>query len=246
MDKAPVQLDGPASRAPERSFNDDAGDASEDDASDSSTAASDENAASEPTAATRPQKRQRCSSMNDADTPSASLPTTCTGTLEDLDDGVAVSSIAVDPVHHLQPVQMMQALQGQIELMHEQAAAIAKNELKGKVADADGVLQPVADEGGRYQMRNIVLDVQQIAKDSGREGAMKVEKAAIGAAACRLLSAGSKCCRASVRRYNDEASGRTSKASLKRLWRNSWLPTSSPPATSPWGRQQREQTCLQK
>ena len=167
MDNAPVQLDGPASRAPEHSFNDDAGEASEDDTSDSSTVASGEHPASEITAAT-------CSSRKAADTPAASLPTTCTASLEDLEDGVAISSIAVDPVHHLQPVQMMQALQGQIELMHEQAAAIAKNELQGKVADADGVLQPVADEGGRYQMRNIVLDMQNIAKDLGREGAMKV------------------------------------------------------------------------
>ena len=113
MDNAPVQLDGPASRAPEHSFNDEAGEASEDDTSDSSTVASGEHAASESTAATRPQKRQRCSSRKAADTPAASLPTTCTASLEDLDDGVAISSIAVDPVHHLQPVQMMQALQGQ-------------------------------------------------------------------------------------------------------------------------------------
>ena len=174
--------------SPEHSLNDDAGEASENDTSDSSTVAFGENPASESTAATRPQKRQRCSSRKAADTPAASLPTTCTASLEDLDDSVAISSIAVDPVHHLQPVQMMQALQGQIELMHEQAAAIAKNELQGKVADADGVLQPVADEGGRYQMRNIVLEMQNIAKDLGREGAMKVEKAAIGAAACRLVS----------------------------------------------------------
>ena len=72
--------------------------------------------------------------------------------------------------------------------MHEQAAAIAKNELHGKVADADGVLQPVADEGSRYQMRNVVLDMQNIAKDLGREGPVKVEKAAIVAADCRLVS----------------------------------------------------------
>ena len=190
MDNAPVQLDGPASRAPEHSLNDDAGEASEDDTSDSSTVASGEHPASElhTTAASRTQKKQRCSSRKAADTPAASLPTACNASLQDLDDGVAISSIAVDPVHHLQPVQMMQALQGQIELMHEQAAAIAKNERQGKVADADGVLQPVADEGGRYQMRNIVLDMQQVAKDLGREGAMKVEKAAIGAAACRLVS----------------------------------------------------------
>ena len=95
--------------------------------------------------------------------PAASLPTTCTASLEDLEDGVAISSIAVDPVHHLQPVQMMQALQGQIELMHEQAAAIAKNELHGKVADADGVLQPVVDEGGRHCLKSVVLDLQTIA-----------------------------------------------------------------------------------
>ena len=188
MDNAPVQLDGPASRAPEHSFNDDAGEASEDDTSDSSSVASGEHPATESTAATPLQKGQRCSSRKAADTPSASLPTTCAASLADLDDGVAISSIAVDPVHHLQPVQMMQALQGQIELMHEQATAIAKNELQGKVADADGVLQPVADEGGRYQMRNIVLDMQHIAKDLGREGAMKVEKAAIGAETCRLVS----------------------------------------------------------
>ena len=71
--------------------------------------------------------------------------------------------------------------------MHKQPAAIAKNELRGKVADADGVLQPVADEGGRYQMRNIVLDMQHIANELGGGWAMKVEKAAIGAAACRLV-----------------------------------------------------------
>ena len=57
-----------------------------------------------------------------------------------------------------------------------------------KVVNADGVLQPVADEGGRYQMRKIVLDVQQIAKDLGREGTIKVEKAATGAETCRLVS----------------------------------------------------------
>jgi hypothetical protein len=193
MDNAPVQLDGPASRAPEHSFNDDAGEASEDDTSDcsisdSSSVAPGEHPASESTAATRPHKEQRCSSRKAADTPAASLPTTCAASLADLEDGVAISSIAVDPVHHLQPVQMMQALQGKIELMHEQAATIAKNELKGKVADADGVLQPVADEGGRYQMRNIVLDMQQIANDLGREGATRVEKAAIGAETCRLVS----------------------------------------------------------
>ena len=88
---------------------------------------------------------------------------------------------------------MMQALQGQIELMHEQAATIAKNELHGKVADADGVLQLVADEGGRYQMRNIVLDMQNIAKELGREGAVKVEKAAIGGR-LSLCIADCSCC----------------------------------------------------
>ena len=42
MDKAPVQLDGPASRAPEHSINDDAGEASESDSSDNCTVAAGE------------------------------------------------------------------------------------------------------------------------------------------------------------------------------------------------------------
>jgi hypothetical protein len=180
MQKAPVQLHGPASRAPEHSVNDDAGDGSEDDTSDGSSVASSEHPAAVSTAATL--------STAAKDTPTASLPTTCSAALEDLDDSVPTSSIAVDPVHHLQPVQMMQALQGHIELMHEQAATIAKREAQRRVADADGLLQPVADEGGRHQMRNIVLDLQNVARDLGREGAMKVETAAMGAENCRFVS----------------------------------------------------------
>ena len=117
MDNAPVQLDGPASRAPEHNINDDAGEACEGDSSDSSTEAAGE-------------------------TPAASMPKKCTASLEDLEAGVAISSIALDPVHHLQPVQIMQALQGQIARMHEQVAAIAKNELQGK--------------GGRFRRRSSI------------------------------------------------------------------------------------------
>ena len=168
-ENAPVQLRGPASRAPEHGLNDDAGEGSEDASSDSSSKASTE-----------------CPDTKG--TPAASLPDSCAASLEDLDGDIATSSIAVDPVHHLQPVQMMQALQGKIEAMHEQAATIAKRESQGRVANDEGVLVAVADEGGRHQMCNVVLDLQHVARDLGREGAAKVEVAVAGAENCRRVS----------------------------------------------------------
>ena len=65
--------------------------------------------------------------------------------------------------------------------MHEQAATIANRKSQGRVANDDGVLVAVADEGGRHQMSNIVLNLQHVARDLGREGAAKVEAAAAGA-----------------------------------------------------------------
>ena len=45
-----------------------------------------------------------------------------------LHENVAETTVAVDPVHHVGPVRMMQALQGTLEALQEQAARIAKNE----------------------------------------------------------------------------------------------------------------------
>ena len=55
---------------------------------------------------------------------------------------------------------MMQALQGTIDAVTKHAAQIARNERTGTVADKDGILQPVADEGGRHVFKSMVLDVQ--------------------------------------------------------------------------------------
>ena len=81
-----------------------------------------------------------------------------------LHENVAETTVAVDPVHHVGPVRMMQALQGTLQALHEQAARIAKNETTPTVADSNGALQPVADEGGRHTMRSMVLDVQSAAR----------------------------------------------------------------------------------
>ena len=45
-----------------------------------------------------------------------------------LHENVAETTVAVDPVHHVGPVQMMQALQGTLGALQEQAARIAKHE----------------------------------------------------------------------------------------------------------------------
>ena len=58
-------------------------------------------------------------------------------------------SIALDPVHDLQPVKMMQALQGNIDALQSYAAKVLRNEKQARIQDKDGVLQPVVDEGGR-------------------------------------------------------------------------------------------------
>ena len=102
-ENSPIQLSGPASRAPENGTKAEAGDASESDSERSSASAE----------------------KSDADEEDA-----CQPCLQDANANVATSCIAVDPVHDLKPVQMMQALQGQIEALHEQAETIAKHESK--------------------------------------------------------------------------------------------------------------------
>ena len=54
----------------------------------------------------------------------------CQPCLADANANVATACIAVDPVHDLAPVKMMQALQGQIEVLHNQAETIAQRERK--------------------------------------------------------------------------------------------------------------------
>ena len=155
-EKAPTQLSGPASRAPEHGPEADVGEASEND-SEISDSASD--------------------ATEDA----------CQPCLADANANVATACIAVDPVHDLAPVKMMQALQGQVQVLHDQAEKIAKTENTARVCDKDGVFQPVSDEGGRHEYKNIVLDMQSILKNIDRQSEVKLQNAAAGSERCIVV-----------------------------------------------------------
>ena len=137
-ERAPVRLQGPASRAPETGRDDEAGDASE--------------------------EHSDCSDHEDTHR-------------DALEDDVAEASIAVDPIHDVKPVKMMQALQGNIEALQMHAATIIRNEKTAKIADKEGVLQPVTDEGGRQCMQSLILDVQSTARSFGEAAQATVEQA---------------------------------------------------------------------
>ena len=124
--RAPVQMKGPASRAPELSTIEEAGEDSESDADDQDALPA------EPS--------------------------------EDPTDSIAECTVAVDPMSDCAPVKLMQALQGTLHALQSQAASIIKNEKTPTIEDSDGVLQPVADEGGRHEMKSLVLDVQTVAR----------------------------------------------------------------------------------
>ena len=104
-----------------------------------------------------------------------------------LHENVAETTVAVDPVHHVGPVRMMQALQGTLEALPEQAARIAKTDKTPTVADSSGALQPVADEGGSHTMRSMVLDVQSAVPSFYERSQVELEKAQAGADTCRMV-----------------------------------------------------------
>ena len=112
----------------------------------------------------------------DSDTAAADQPD-----LAYLHENVAETTVAVDPVHHVGPARMMHSLQGTLQALQEQAAHIAKNEKTPTVADSNGALQPVADEGGRHTMRSMVLDVQSAAPSFDERSQVELEKAQAGA-----------------------------------------------------------------
>ena len=95
-------------------------------------------------------------------------------------DNVAESTIALDPVHDVAPVRMMQALQGTIEAVSAHAMQIQKNETNAQIADHNGVLQPVVDEGGRHRMKSLVLDVQQVVSSFDEKSRAALETAQAG------------------------------------------------------------------
>ena len=104
-----------------------------------------------------------------------------------LHENVAETTVAVDPVHDVGPVRMLQALQGTLQALQEQAARIAQNETTPTVADGNGDLQPVPDEGGRHTMRTMVLDVQTAARSLDERALVVLETAQAGADTCRVV-----------------------------------------------------------
>ena len=90
-------------------------------------------------------------------------------------------------MHDAGPVRVVQALQGTLEALHEQAARFGKNETTPTVADSNGALQPVADEGGRHTMRSMVLDVQSAARSFDERTQVVLETALAGADTWRVV-----------------------------------------------------------
>ena len=70
----------------------------------------------------------------------------------------------MDPTHEVEPVKMMQALQGNIEALQHHAATIIRNENTANIEDRGSVLQPAPDAGGRQSMQALILDVQATAR----------------------------------------------------------------------------------
>ena len=100
---------------------------------------------------------------------------------------MAETIIAVDAIHDVGPVRLMQALQGTLGALQQQAARIAKNEQTPMVADSSGALQPVADEGGRHVLKTMVLDVQTAARSFDERSQVVLERAQAGADACKMV-----------------------------------------------------------
>ena len=145
----PRCLDGPASRAPEISKNDEAQEASE-----------------------------SCASEDDDAPETAGAPEPAEGK-EPLaeEDSIAEACIAVDPVHHLKPVKLIQALQANLATVQQHAERVAKNEGTPTIADQQGNLQAVRDEGGRQVLKTLVLDAQAVAKSFGEKERVELENA---------------------------------------------------------------------
>ena len=154
VDKAPVRLFGPASRAPELGREEEAGEESE----------------GNPTEESDKGEHQ----PGDPD-------------VEYTHENVAEITVAVDPVHEVGPVAMIQALKGTLGAIQRQATSIAKNEKTPRVADSSGTLQTVGDEGGRHVLKSMVLDVQAAARSLDERSQAELEKAQTGADACRIV-----------------------------------------------------------
>ena len=69
----------------------------------------------------------------------------------------------------------MQALKAQLQALESNAEKIIRNEKTAMVKDKDGVLQPVADAGGRQHMQSLILDVQATSRSFDHDALAQVE-----------------------------------------------------------------------
>ena len=155
LENAPVQLSGPASRAPERGMLEEAGEASEE----SSEMEGDEE------------------TTQQQESPS----------LEEANANVSTASIAVDPSQDPKDTQMLEVLKAQITQLEHQAKTVFRRERTGRVENADGVLQPVEDTGGRQRIREVIMDVKDVASGIGRSGQVALEAACTSAEQMRSV-----------------------------------------------------------
>ena len=95
--------------------------------------------------------------------------------------------MALDPVHDVATVKMMQALQGTIETLQTHAVQIAKQKKRITIEDTNGVLQPVVDAGGRHNVNSLVFDVQSVVRSFEGKMQAQLEYAQAGADARRTV-----------------------------------------------------------
>ena len=94
---------------------------------------------------------------------------------------MAVSTVAVDPVHDVAPVKLMQALAAKLTAVQEQAEQNANNERKSRIGGNDGALEPVADKGGRRSSQSLVLGAQSVVRAFDPSAQARLEAAQAGA-----------------------------------------------------------------
>ena len=105
-----------------------------------------------------------------------------------LHESVASATVALDPVQQFAPVRSMQAIQARIDAAAKRAKVIARNETAAKVADNEGLMQTVADEGGRDHMKPLVLDLQTEASAFDHRQRAPLEQAVAGSERCRAVT----------------------------------------------------------
>ena len=77
---------------------------------------------------------------------------------------------------------------GSVEALQAQAVRIVTDEQTPTITASDGVLQPVANEGGSHCLKSVVLDLRTIARSVDEKTEAELESAQAGADARRTVS----------------------------------------------------------